>query len=76
MVWMSLIVYNACKIQKLLPIPFIPIISAFNRTFLMIHKNQNIDILPLLFIPFTGEKKLSHNFCFIYLEIANFTDFF
>ena len=76
MVWMSLIVYNACKIQKLLPIPFIPIISAFNRTFLMIHKNQNIDILPLLFMPFTGEKKLSHNFCFIYLEIANFTDFF
>ena len=42
----------------------------------MIHKNQNIDILPLLFMPFTGEKKLSHNFCFIYLEIANFTDFF
>ena len=53
---MSLIVYNACKAMKLLIITWVHICISFNKLIWLIQKNEKIDILSLLFMPFTGNK--------------------
>ena len=53
---MSLIVYNACKAMKLLIITWVHICISFNTWIWLIQKNDKIDILSLIFMPFTGNK--------------------
>ena len=53
---MSLIVYNTCKAMKLLIITWVHICISFNKLIWLIQKNYKIDILSLLFMPFTGNK--------------------
>ena len=53
---MNLIVYNACKAIKLLIITWVHICISFNKLIWLIQKNEKIDILSLLFMPFTGNK--------------------
>ena len=53
---MSLIVYNACKAMKLLIITWVYICISFNTWIWLIQKNDKIDILSLIFMPFTGNK--------------------
>ena len=53
---MSLIVYNVCEAIKLLIIAWVYICISFNELTWLIQKNEKIDILSLLFMPFTGNK--------------------
>ena len=52
----NLIVYNACEAMKLLIITWIHTCISFNKLIWLIQKNDKIDILSLLFMPFTGNK--------------------
>ena len=52
--WVTLTVYNGCKAMKLLIITWVHICISFNKLIWLIQKNENIDILSLLFMPFTG----------------------
>ena len=55
-IWVSLIVCNACKAKKLLIITWIHICTSLNKLIWSILKNEKSDILSLLFMPFTGNK--------------------
>ena len=53
---MNLIVYNGCKPMKLLIITWVHICISFNKLLWFMQKNDKIDILSLVFMPFTGNK--------------------
>ena len=54
--WVSLIMYNACKAMKLLIITWVHICISFNKLIWLMQKIEKIDILSLIFMPFTGNK--------------------
>jgi len=61
-IWMSLIVYNACKVNQLLIIAQVIFQQDFYRLILLIQKNEKISTLSVPFInlnfpPSSGAKK-------------------
>ena len=73
---MNLIICNACKALKLLNITWIHTCISFNRLIWLIQKNGKIDILSLLFMPFTGNKSPGAKKCSDEWWCDNFTNIF
>ena len=68
-IWVSLIIYNACKVKSFWLHPKCIFEQAFHRLILLIQKNEKINILSvqlinLNFPPSSGTKKGSHEWHF------------
>ena len=73
---MNLIVYNACKAMKLLIITWVHICISFNKLIWLMQKNEKIDILSLIFMPFTGNKSPGAKKCSDEWWCDNFSNIF